>query len=282
MSFPINFDSNKGLDKKIELNSNLSKTNCSDLDVFQAKDTKVLTTTGLEKSIFNNFQKDVTDSGCDSKDKSMRIPSPFEEIKKTYEEFPTSSPLDNPTPNQMSKWAELTGLPLEEARKDLQNSLRKNAAENAKKNQIMDNTRASNGLTFKEALHTYMKLYEKYSKECRVEVPFIMKSDNVPEYWGTNGRFIGGGVRAVDASKIEEKMSKEEVEQFRQAKAAIKELESNGKFMQTAKGSASYTIYKNFIDQMAWDRSGLTSWENYAKATGQDPESGINQWRWVD
>lgn len=282
MGFSINCDLNKSFDKSIELSSNLSKTNCSDIDIFKGKNNKALTTTSVKEPIFNHSKTNTINCSYEKRGTSFVKVSPFEVIKKPYEEFSTSSNLDTSNPNQVNKWRELTGLSSEEAIKDMQKFERKRAIENKKKNQIMDNTRASNGLTFKEALHTYMKLYEKYSKQCRVEVPNIMKSDNVPDYWGTDGRFIGGGTCAVDASKIEDKMSPEEVKQFRQAKAAIKELESNGKFMQTARESASYNIYKDFIDQMAWDRAGLTAWESYAKAIGEDPKSGIHPWRWKD
>lgn len=204
----------------------------------------------------------------------------YDEIEQPYEEFSTDSSWRKSeiTDNTLSKWMELTGIKTkEEALKDIEQTGKATAAENKKKNEIMNNTRASNGMTYKEAVQTYMRLYNEYLRYCQVEVPWVIQTEHARKEGIPNGEFVGGMVFDVDPSKIEEHMPPGVKEQYHQAQQAIAELEKNEEFMKVAKDSKTHGIYDSFQKLRQINGASLRKWQDYAARNGMDPESQMNR-----
>lgn len=219
-----------------------------------------------------------TTSEVQGKSIVIAVTSPYEDIEQPYEEFCTDLDLDTSDDNTLSKWMELTGIKTkEEAIKDIKQSNQTTAAENKKKNEIMNNTRASNGMTYKEALQTYMRIYNEYLRYCQVEVPVILQTEHAQKEGIPNGEFIGGMCFDVDPSKIEEHMPSQVKEQYHQVQQALAELEKNEEFMKVAQESRSHKISQKFKRTLQYDGSALRRWQDYAARNGIDPESQMNR-----
>lgn len=220
----------------------------------------------------------VKNSNSAEQGKNIVISSPYDEIEQPYEEFSTDIRLDETNDNTVSKWMELTGINTkDEAVKDMQQSKKATAAENEKKNEIMNNTRASNGMTYKDAIQTYMRLYNEYLRYCQVEVPAVMQTEQAKKGGIPNGEFVGGMRFDVDPSKIEEHMSAEDKKQYHEAQQALAELEKNEEFMNIAQDSKSHNIYERFKVYQQHDGSALKLWQDYAAKNGINPEGAMNR-----
>lgn len=109
-------------------------------------------------------------------------------------------------------------------------------------NSKLNSTKASNGMSYPEAQRTYMRLYEKYIAETRVICP------------GSDGNL---SYLDVVPSKLEEKMTPEDLDLFKRAKAAMAELEADEELMEVYKLSHTGMLYSKF--SFIHSSDGLTS-----------------------
>lgn len=204
-------------------------------------------------------------SGSSNSKKSSRSESREDfrtKLKETHDEFDIDEkPL---TEEEIQEKMKFYGVSREKAIE-----MRKQYVEQNKKyNEMLKNTKASNGMTLTEAKRAYMDLYMKYIENTSVTVPWVC--DNGRE------KFIGGGRLEVDPEKIEEHMSSEDRELFQKAKAAIAEFQQNAELMEAYKHSNTHFMESEFNHQTFLDGSGVRSWKAFAQKHGLNPYSPEN------
>ena len=154
---------------------------------------------------------------------------------------------------------------------ELQKILNKEKVENDKKNKLLQNTKASNGMTYPEAKRVYMELYDKYIKMCKVNVPWVLSVDS-SDY---RGDFIGGRVDDIDPSLLESKMTVEHRKLFNEAKAAIAELSQNKELMAAYKGSTTQRLESTFDSGRSFEGLHVRIWNDAAREMGVDPRKEV-------
>lgn len=147
-----------------------------------------------------------------------------------YEEFRTTDLTEEEIQNRI-KTSRLFGP--EKSRDEIIAEYKKQVKENKRKNEILNNTKASNGLSYPEAKRIRMKLYEKYLPATRVRCP------------GSDGNL---SYIDVVPGEVEGKMSASDRELYRKAETAIKELEQNKELMDIYNGSNS--LYRSHTAQL--------------------------------
>lgn len=221
-----------------------------------------------DKAIDENkitIEKFKATSGSSNSKKSSRSESREDfrtKLKETHDEFDIDEkPL---TEEEIQEGMKFYGVSREKAIE-----MRKQYVEQNKKyNEMLKNTKASNGMTLTEAKRAYMDLYMKYIEQTSVAVPWVCD----------NGReeFIGGGRLEVDPDRIEEHMSSEDRELFQKVKAAIAELEQNTELMEAYKHSNTHFMESEFNHRTFLDGSGVRSWKAFAQKHGLNPYSPEN------
>lgn len=162
-----------------------------------------------------------------------------EQIEKgNYEEFSTEPPSEETVNTCMYFF----GGTREETIAILNKAKQKNKVKNKK----LNNTKASNGMSYPEAKRTYMRLYEKYILATRVTCP------------GADGNL---SYVDVDSSRLKEKMSPADLELYEKAEAAMAELEQNKELMSLYENSRTASLESYFSISHNSDGINVREWK---------------------